>query len=239
MKEILDLHVHTISSGHAYSTIKENIEEAKSKGLKIIGISDHSQAMPGGASNFHFLNLKILKENIDGIRVLKGAEANILDFDGSVDLPERILNLLDYVIASIHIPCMKIGTIEENTNAIINAMRNPFIKIIGHPDDSRISVDYEKIVLEAKKTGTLLEVNNSSLKTDAHRQGARENLVTMLKLCIKHDVMVILGTDSHIYYEVGNFDNCIKVLQEVDFPDKLVLNYSENPIKILSEIKNI
>lgn len=238
MKELLDLHVHTISSGHAYSTVKENIDEAKNKGLKFLGISDHSDAMPGGASKLHFLNLRVLKKSINGIRILKGAEVNILDYNGKLDLPDRILKELDYVIASIHMPCIRIGTKEENTNAIIKAMENPYVKIIGHPDDSRIPINYEEVVLAAKRTKTLLEINNSSLKEDGHRKGAKENLDMMLKLCMKHNVMVVLGTDSHVYYEVGDFENCRRVLKDADFPNELVLNYSEDPLEILLSIKN-
>ena len=52
----------------------------------------------------------------------------------------------DVVIASLHIPCIKPGSIEQNTNALIKAMDNPYVNIIGHPDDSRYPVDYEKLV---------------------------------------------------------------------------------------------
>ncbi len=233
MKQILDLHVHTISSGHAYSTVKENIDEAKNKGLKILGISDHAPSMPGASHLFHFQNMKVIKDNIDGVRVLKGIEANIIDYHGRLDVDEKLLSSLDYAIASLHPPCIKSGTIEENTDAVIGAMKNPYVKIIGHPDDSRIPIDYEKLVLAAKKTGTLLEINNSSLKPNAFREGARENVFKMLSLCKKHNVMVVMGSDSHIYYEVGGFENCINVLKEANFPDDLVLNYREDALKIL------
>ena len=53
---IVDLHTHTTASGHAYSTLKENIEEAKKRGIKILGMSDHGSKMPGGAHKF-FLGL--------------------------------------------------------------------------------------------------------------------------------------------------------------------------------------
>ena len=55
----------------------------------------------------------------------------------------------------------------------------------------------------------------------------------MLDLCKKHNVMVVMGTDSHIYYEIGNFENCINILKEANFPDNLVLNYREDALKIL------
>ncbi|MEG0371424.1 MAG: phosphatase [Clostridium sp.] len=233
MKAILDLHVHTVSSGHAYSTIKENIEAAAEKGIKILGISDHAPTMPGGPHLFHFYNLRVLKENINGVRILKGIEANIIDYNGNMDVPTDILEQLDYVIASFHTPCLEPGSIDENTNSIIKAMENPFVKIIGHPDDSRIPVDYVKLVQEASKTGTLLEINNSSLRSNGYREGAEQNVKTILRLCKENNVMIVLGSDAHIYYEIGDFTNCLKIIREIDFPENLILNYHENPLEIL------
>lgn len=233
MKPILDLHVHTISSGHAYSTIKENIDEAKNKGLKILGISDHAPSMPGAPHWFHFSNLRVVKEVVDGVRMLKGIEANIIDWDGNIDVDEALLNDLDYAIASLHPPCIEAGTINDNTNAVTRAMENPYVKIIGHPDDSRIPLDYERVVAAAKETGTLLEINNSSLKPDAYREGARDNIKKLLNLCIKNNVMVVLGSDSHIYYDVGELSNSINIIEEVNFPKELVLNYREDALEIL------
>ena len=75
--------------------------------------------------------------------MLKGIEANIIDYDGTIDMPEDVVGKLDYVIASLHPPCIDFGTIEENTQAILKVMDNPEVKIIGHLDDSRYPVDYE------------------------------------------------------------------------------------------------
>jgi putative hydrolase len=56
MKPLFDLHTHTIASGHAYSSLKENIEAAAERGLTALGISDHAPAMPGTCHSFHFGN---------------------------------------------------------------------------------------------------------------------------------------------------------------------------------------
>ena len=149
MLNLLDLHTHTISSGHAYTTLLENIAAAKRKGLKILGVSDHAPQMPGGAHKFYFNNLKVLPDVIDGIRVLKGVELNILNQNGDVDLDERSLRVLDYAIASLHVPCLENLGIEENTKALIRSMDHPKVKIIGHPDDSRYPIDYEALVRAA------------------------------------------------------------------------------------------
>ncbi|MBN8049339.1 phosphatase [Paraclostridium bifermentans] len=231
MNAIIDLHCHTIASGHAYSTLKENIDEAKLKGLKYVGVSDHAPNMPGSTHPFYFGNLGVIKEEINGVKVLKGIEANIMDFDGNIDIPSDVVGKLDYVIASFHPPCINPGNIHENTKAILNVMENKDVKIIGHLDDSRYPVDYEKVVIKAKETNTLLEINNSSLRTNSFRVGAIENAKVLLNLCKKHDVKVILGSDAHIYYQVGNFENCTKILEEVNFPGNLVVNFNEEYIK--------
>ena len=79
MKIIADIHTHTIASGHAYSTLKENIEQASLVGLDFLGISDHTPGMPNTTCEGYFHNLKVIHNEINGIRILKGAEANIID----------------------------------------------------------------------------------------------------------------------------------------------------------------
>jgi len=80
----------------------------------------------------------------NGVKIYMGCEVNIMDYEGKIDLSEYGLKGCDVVIASLHIPCIKPGSIEENTNALIKVMDNPYVNIIGHPDDSRYPVDYER-----------------------------------------------------------------------------------------------
>ena len=122
MKSILDLHTHTIVSGHAFSTIKENIEFAVKRQIKYLGISDHSSNMPASPHKYYFQNLKVIPREVDGVKILRGIEGNILDFEGNLDIDEDLYPGLDYVIASLHPPCVEFGSIEENTRAILNAM---------------------------------------------------------------------------------------------------------------------
>ncbi|MEG0296123.1 MAG: phosphatase [Clostridium sp.] len=231
MKVLIDLHTHTISSGHAYSTVKENIDGAKENGLMILGLSDHGPAMPAGAHQFYFNNLRVIKDEINGVRVLKGVEANIINLDGDLDLEENTLNQLDYVIASLHPPCIEFASKEEVTNCIIEVMKKSYVKIVGHPDDSRYPLDYEKIAKVAKENNVLLELNNSSLKPNGFRVGAVENTKKMLEACEKHGTCIIMGSDSHMYYDIGIFNNCERIIEETNFPIELILNYDINKIR--------
>lgn len=236
MKAIIDLHTHTIASGHAYSTIKENINGAIERGIEILGISDHGPAMPGGTHVFYFNNLKVINREIDKIKILKGVEANIVNYDGELDIDNEILDSLDYVIASLHPPCISFREEDEVTECLIKVMKNPRVNIIGHPDDSRYPINYEELAKAAKENDVLLELNNSSLKKDGFRVGAIENAKKMLEMCMKYRTMIIMNSDAHIYYDVGNFENCETIIEEMNFPKELVLNYSKDMIKKKFEV---
>lgn len=224
MKIYMDLHTHTISCGHGYSTLKENIEAAREAGLSYLGLSEHAPSMTGGPNAIFFSNYKCIPRQYGDLRLFCGVEANVLDYEGNLDLEERLLARMDYVIASMHVTCVKPGSREENTRASILAMRNPYVKILGHPDDSRYPLDYEELVKAAKTEKVALELNNSSLKPKSARKRGRENVLELLAHCKKHDVPIVMGTDSHVCYTVGRFEEALEIMREADFPEELVLN---------------
>ena len=230
MEFLIDTHTHTLASGHAYSTMSEMIQAAKDKGLKYLGITEHAPKMPGTCHIFYFENLKVVPRQYGDLTLLLGAEANILDTDGTLDLYDELLNRLDIIIASLHNPCYQKGTATENTNAYLGAMKNPKVAIIGHPDDGRIPVDYEVLVREAKKHHVAIEVNNSSLSPNSFRPNARENVMTYLSLCKEEGVPIIYGSDAHVCYDVANFSFAKEVTDAVAFPKELIINYNQNLI---------
>ena len=231
MKAIIDMHTHTVASGHAYITIHENIQFAKKHGMKFLGTSDHGSTMTGGPAEYFFHNLKVVPREMDGVKILRGMEANILDVNGNIDeLDSKALDGLDYLIASLHIVCIEPSTKEDNTMAILNVMDKEKVKIIGHPDDARYELDYEAIVKKAKEKNILLEVNNSSLSPNTSREGARENILKYLELCKEYGVRIIMGTDSHICYDIGVFQYAEAIIEEANFPKELVINYWEDQI---------
>ena len=227
-----DTHSHTLASGHAYSTIKEMAAAAEAKGLKALALTEHAPKMPGTCGLFYFQNLDVVPRKCGGIRLLMGAEVNIMDQTGRIDLPESTCRDLDIVIASIHPPCYGMGhTEEENMRAYEAVMKKPYINIIGHPDDGRFQIDYERLVKMAKETGTLLEVNNSSMRPSSSRKGTRENILTMLDLCKQYDVPVTTGSDAHVDVDAGNFTYVKEVLKFCDFPEELVVTTKFDVLK--------
>lgn len=224
MRDVLDLHTHTIASGHAYNTINEMVAAAEKGGLEVLGITEHAPAMPGTCSAMYFSNLRVLPRKKQGIRILYGTELNILDYEGHVDMEGTLLADMDVVIASLHLPCLSPGTKEENTRAYLNVMKNPWVNIIGHPDDSRYPVDYQALVEGAKEHGKLLEMNNSSLSPNSYRQDAGENYCRMLELCKSFQAPIIISSDAHVDLDVGNHGYALRYLEELDFPEELVVN---------------
>lgn len=222
----LDVHTHTIVSGHAYSTIQEMANAAAEKNLKLLGITDHAPALPGACHEIYFRNLHVIPRVINGVKLLIGAELNILNTNGDIDLCEEMLDKLDVRVAGIHSLCYTPGTKEENTAGLLKVINHPKIEIISHPGDGTALLDFEPIVLAAKTTRTLLEINNSSLNPIRHKLVARENNLTLLKLCKKYEVPIILGSDAHISFDVANYTFVYELLNEVEFPESLIVNTS-------------
>lgn len=231
MKDVLDIHTHSIVSGHAYSTPREMITAAVEKGLKLFGMSEHAPSLPGTCSEMYFHNFRVIDRKAYGIELVMGSELNIIDYNGTIDLPERVLDKLDFAIASMHDLCIKSGSIEQNTKATVEAIKNPYVTIIGHPDDSYFPLDYQQIVAAAKKYHTLLELNSSSLKPKSHRLNAKKNATTMLRLCQKYETPIIIGSDAHIDLDVGNHRYAHALLEELNFPEELVVNTSIEKFK--------
>lgn len=227
----LDVHTHTVASGHAFSTLQEMVKAASEKGLKLLGITEHAPGIPGSCSPIYFRNLYVVPRQMYGVDLLLGAEINILDCEGNIDMDEFYLNLLDLRIAGIHSLCYKGGTLEENTHGMIQAISNPYIHIISHPGDGTAKLNFEPIVLAAKEHHTLLEINNSSLRPCRHKTEARGNNLEILRLCKQYEVPVILGSDAHISFDIATYDYALQLVAETEFPEELIMNTSVEKFK--------
>ena len=224
MKIELDMHTHTIASGHAFSTLQEMARAGADRGLKLLGITEHTSGIPGTCDPIYFRNLHVVPRQMYGIELMLGAEINILDSKGNIDADEELMRRLDIRVAGIHSLCYTSGTMEENTEGMIKVIRNPYIQIISHPGDGTAKLDFEPIVLAAKEHYTLLEINNSSLKPTRNKVDARENNRKILDLCKKYEVPVILGSDAHISFDIANYEYLYALLQQTEFPEELIVN---------------
>jgi len=228
-KNLIDLHTHSVLSRHAYSSLTENIEYAASIGLKVYGISEHQPDKYGvGAHKFAFVNCarcapKVYKDT----KILVGIELNITD--NGFDLDDVKIDKLAYCIASMHGYAYSPSkhTFEDNTKNYINACNYDFVTILGHIDYPTFPCDYEKVVKAAKDKDKIIELNNASLDPNGSRKGAKQLDYQILEYCKKYSVPILMGSDAHIKYDIGNTSRCIDLLEEVNFPEELIVNYND------------
>ena len=222
---ILDVHTHSLASGHAYGTIREMAQAASEKGLDLLGITEHAPGTPGTCDPIYFLNPRSVPKTLYGVRVLHGSEINVLN-DGTLSLGQRFLDRLDYAIAGIHMDCYRDEGRRKNTENLISCMKNEKVHFVSHPDDDHTPLDYGMLVPAAKECQVALEVNNSSLLKKEGRLNCVQNYKTMLALCEKLRVPVIVSSDAHDPSCVGNFSEARALLSEIDFDETLILNTS-------------
>ncbi len=221
---LLDTHTHTVASGHAYGTVTEMAKAASEAGLRLLAVTDHAPKLPGAPHEMYFRNFKVIDREMFGVKLLMGVELNIIDHRGTVDMEEGLLRKMDLCIASLHTVCLRPGTKAENTRTLLRAMENPYVQIIGHPDDGRYDIDYEALVKGARARKVLIELNNSSLTAGACRKNSLSNLKKILGLCERYGQEVIVNTDSHFPSSVGRFDEARALLEETGFPEELIVN---------------
>jgi len=234
VKYVIDVHTHTIVSGHAYTTLLENAKYASEIGIKVLGTTEHGPKMPDAPHLWHFGNYSVLPRKIYGVTMLHGCEANIVDYNGNIDIPNMIAEKLDIMIVSLHEPCIEPGTIEENTQAILKVMDNTNVHILGHIGNPQYPIHEEEVVKKAKEKNILIEINNSSFKTS--RKGSEPNCIKIASLCMRYGTKVILGTDSHVCFTIGNFDKAASIVEDMGMPEELIMNTNEN--KIIEYLKS-
>jgi putative hydrolase len=218
----VDLHVHTIASGHAYSTVAEVARAAAARGLEAIAIADHGPALPSGAHAFHFWNMRVIPRLLEGVFILRSVEANIVDAEGGLDLSDEVLQNLDIVQAGLHPGCGYEGrTPEENTRAMLGALRHPLVDVIVHPGNPGFPIDIHTVVEAARREGKALEINNASYVYT--RKGSRENDLLIVEAVRREGVWVSVGSDAHIADFAGEFSHAVEIIADAGLkPDRVI-----------------
>ena len=171
-----DIHTHSIASGHGTTcTISDMAKAASKKGLKLLGISDHGPGTLASGTSYSFRSVSFNPRIRFAIDFLYGVELNILDSAGHTDLSDELLNNLDYAIISMHRQNYRSGSVSQNTEAYINAIKHPAVKILGHCDDTHFPVDYETLARAALRENVIFEINEASLAPGGYRGDTRAN----------------------------------------------------------------
>lgn len=219
----LDVHTHTIVSGHAYGTIREMAQSAAEKGLKLLGFAEHGPGIPGACDPVYFAALEHAPRLLYGVELLYGCEINVLE-GGLLSLPERYLSMIDYGVVGIHQNCYVNQGIDQNTENLISCIKHPKVFFVSHPDDDHTPLNYEKLVPAAKEYHVALEVNSSSFRKPQLRLNCVENYRTMLALCEKYRVPILVNSDAHDPLEVASTAHARALLEELNFDPSLILS---------------
>ncbi|MCY3833569.1 MAG: DNA polymerase/3'-5' exonuclease PolX [Chloroflexi bacterium] len=195
---VADLHMHTTWSD-GKNTIPEMIQACQKRGHKYIVITDHSRSL-GIANGLSIERLLAQAEEVrrlndemgDAIHALAGTEMDI-KADGSLDYPDEVLAQLDFVIASLHSGLSQKR--EQITQRLLNAIRNPFVKMIGHPSARQfpnreaVDADWDAVLAAAQEHNTILEINANPLRLDLNSELAR--------MAKDLGVLLAINTDAH------------------------------------------
>jgi len=237
-----DLHIHTNYSD-GISSIYEIVRESKDLGYKYIGITDHAEDLKfaKGLSEKRIykerLELRKIEKLFNNIKIFFGIEANIRN-DGSIDINEYIIKDLDYIIASIHNNFNE--DLKSNMKRLINAIRNPYVTIIGHPSGRKISernemkIDWIDFYNEIVNSGTIIEINSSPDRLDLYSSLIFENS--------KFDVLYSINSDSHFAPQLSFVNQYgINIAKRALLEDRKIINtYEVNDlIKIINKKRNL
>lgn len=226
----VDIHTHTLVSGHAYGTIREMAQAASERGITLLGFAEHGPGIPGTCEPIYFAALEHAPRKLYGVELVYGCEINVLE-GGRLSLPERYMDMIDYGIVGIHRNCYTDRGWEKNTEDLISCMKHPRVFGVSHPDDDHTPLDYEALVDAAKEYHVALEVNNSSLWKPDKRLNCVKNYETMLSLCREKGVPILVDSDAHDPLEVGELSLAKALLERVDFPEELILSLQAERFK--------
>ncbi|MGG2142534.1 phosphatase [Symbiopectobacterium sp. RP] len=220
----VDLHMHTVASTHAYSTLHDYITEAKRKNIRLFAITDHGPDMADAPHYWHFMNMRVWPRLVDGVAILRGIESNIKNRQGDIDCTGIMLEQMDVVIAGFHEPVLPLQDLVTHTEALIATMASGNVHIISHPGNPKYPIDIAAVAQTAAHYDVALELNNSSFMHS--RKGSGPNCRAIAEAVPDAGGRLALGSDSHIAFTLGDFTHCERIVQEIDFPQERILNVS-------------
>ena len=141
---------------------------------------------------------------------MRGAEANLLDTEGNIDLPQYLQDELEIIVASIHKPIYIWDDKTSVTKTYIGAIKNPNITVLGHTGDIRFPYDVDTVAAAAAEYSKCIEINNNSCKNPLNTDFYLE----IIRACKKYKTFVAVSSDSHTPFEVGHFEYAAALLEK-------------------------
>ncbi|MCR4401262.1 MAG: PHP domain-containing protein [Firmicutes bacterium] len=242
MKVFADYHTHTRFS-HGKGTVLDNVRAAARKGLEAVAITDHGPANLFGLGISSLAAFDDIAEQVERsrkefpeVRVLMGVEANVINTQGGLDVPEELLERLDIVLAGHHLVVRGSSLVEwwkisarnyvarwsrrlaerarvDNTKSLIEAIRKNRVDIVTHPG-LHVSIDTEELARECARAGTALEINAKHAHLD----------VGFIRAAAKQGATFCISSDAHSPEEVGDFGNALEVALRAGVDPERIIN---------------
>lgn len=224
MQIIADLHTHTNVTDHAFSTLTEMVQAAHDMGLKAIAITNHGPTNPDGPHEWHFSNLNLVPRKMNGVTVIRGIEFDITAPSGGINvMANKSLKHIDWALASFHECLFPPADRSIHTAALESILYNPYVNAFGHLGNPNFDFDHEYIISRCNERGKVVEINNASLNV---RAGSKKNCADIARMCMKYEVPIVVDSDSHICFRVGHVEGALEMLEEIGFPEELIINSS-------------
>ena len=220
-----DVHSHsTWSDGKA--TMLEMARGAEAAGYIYLGVTDHSPRIKvvNGLDADRLLaqsrEMAEVQAQVPRVALLQGIEVDILE-DGSLDLPDMVLELLDVVIASPHVKLRQEPT--AMTERMLRAVSHPHVDVIGHPTGRRpgsregANYDFESVFKEAARHGVALEIDCDPARMDLSPEMAR--------LALELGCNFTLDADAHAPAELAYVPMAMWMARRAGIPQNRILNF--------------
>ena len=220
-----DVHSHTRwSDGRA--TMLEMARGARAMGYRYLGVTDHSPRIKvvNGLDAERLLaqsrELAEVQAQVEGLTLLQGIEVDILE-DGSLDLPDAVLEILDVVIASPHVKLRQEPALM--TERMLRAVAHPNVDVIGHPTGRRpgsregATYDFEAVFKEAARHGVALEIDCDPARMDLSPEMAR--------LALELGCNFALDADAHAPAELAYVPMAAWMARRAGIPQNRILNF--------------
>lgn len=223
MQMIADLHSHTLCATHAFQTLQEMATAAHEIGYYALAITDHAPAMPDAPHIWHFANGNALPRVVQGVAMLYGAEVNVMDTKGGLDLSQSQLAVQDWVVASIHSPCVPGVLTRKEANRIWLAIaENPYVDCIGHSEQENYRYDYDLVTKAFAQNHKVVELNAGSF---AVRKDGIPNMRKLLTACLENGCHIAVDSDAHSAWRLQTaLQPLYSLLEELSFPEELIVN---------------